>query len=38
MDILVNNAGIYKFGATLDVEDAVFDEHVNVNLRDLLTL
>jgi NAD(P)-dependent dehydrogenase (short-subunit alcohol dehydrogenase family) len=33
VDILVNNAGIYKFGGTVDVDDATFDEHVNVNLR-----
>jgi NAD(P)-dependent dehydrogenase (short-subunit alcohol dehydrogenase family) len=33
VDILINNAGIYKFGATPDVDDATFDEHVNVNLR-----
>jgi NAD(P)-dependent dehydrogenase (short-subunit alcohol dehydrogenase family) len=33
LDILINNAGIYKFGGTLDVHDAIFDEHVNINLR-----
>lgn len=33
VDILINNAGIYKFGATTDTDDAMFDEHVNVNLR-----
>ena len=33
VDILINNAGIYRFGGTLDVDDANFDEHVNVNLR-----
>jgi NAD(P)-dependent dehydrogenase (short-subunit alcohol dehydrogenase family) len=33
VDILINNAGIYKFGGTLDVHDAIFDEHVNINLR-----
>lgn len=33
VDILINNAGIYKFGATVDVDDATFDEHVTVNLR-----
>jgi NAD(P)-dependent dehydrogenase (short-subunit alcohol dehydrogenase family) len=33
VDILINNAGIYKFGATVDTDDATFDEHVNVNLR-----
>jgi NAD(P)-dependent dehydrogenase (short-subunit alcohol dehydrogenase family) len=33
VDILVNNAGVYRFGATADTDDAVFDEHVNINLR-----
>ncbi|HSS25974.1 MAG TPA: SDR family oxidoreductase, partial [Mycobacterium sp.] len=33
VDVLINNAGIYKFGGTFDVDDATFDEHVNVNLR-----
>lgn len=33
VDILINNAGVYKFGGTVDVDDATFDEHVNVNLR-----
>jgi len=33
VDILINNAGVYKFGGTFDVDDATFDEHVNVNLR-----
>ena len=33
VDILINNAGIYKFGATVDTDDATFDEHVNINLR-----
>ena len=33
VDILINNAGIYKFGATVDTDDAFFDEHVNTNLR-----
>jgi NAD(P)-dependent dehydrogenase (short-subunit alcohol dehydrogenase family) len=33
VDILVNNAGIYRFGATPDTDDAMFDEHVNLNLR-----
>jgi NAD(P)-dependent dehydrogenase (short-subunit alcohol dehydrogenase family) len=33
VDILINNAGIYKFGGTVDVDDATFDEHLNVNLR-----
>jgi NAD(P)-dependent dehydrogenase (short-subunit alcohol dehydrogenase family) len=31
--ILINNAGIYKFGGTSDLDDATFDEHVNINLR-----
>ncbi|OBG92972.1 short-chain dehydrogenase [Mycobacterium sp. E3298] len=33
VDILINNAGIYEFGATVETDDAAFDEHVNVNLR-----
>jgi short-subunit dehydrogenase len=33
VDILINNAGVHKFGGTFDVDDATFDEHVNVNLR-----
>jgi NAD(P)-dependent dehydrogenase (short-subunit alcohol dehydrogenase family) len=33
VDILINNAGIYKFGDTTEVDDATFDEHVNVNIR-----
>ena len=33
VDILINNAGIYQFGATSETDDAVFDEHVNLNLR-----
>ncbi|OBG30215.1 SDR family NAD(P)-dependent oxidoreductase [Mycobacterium sp. 852002-51057_SCH5723018] len=33
VDILINNAGIYKFGGTIDTDDATFDEHVNVNIR-----
>ena len=33
VDILINNAGIYKFGATADTDDAIFDEHVNINVR-----
>jgi NAD(P)-dependent dehydrogenase (short-subunit alcohol dehydrogenase family) len=33
VNILINNAGIYRFGGTSDVDDATFDEHVNVNLR-----
>jgi NAD(P)-dependent dehydrogenase (short-subunit alcohol dehydrogenase family) len=33
VDVLINNAGIYKFGETASTDDAIFDEHVNVNLR-----
>jgi len=33
VDILINNAGVYKFGTTVDTDDATFDEHVNINLR-----
>src|ERR1700759_75813 len=33
VDVLINNAGVYKFGATADTDDAIFDEHVNINLR-----
>src|ERR1700736_6537759 len=33
VDILINNAGVYKFGATVDTDDAFLDEHVNINLR-----
>ncbi|AGB23913.1 short-chain dehydrogenase of unknown substrate specificity [Mycobacterium sp. JS623] len=33
VDILINNAGVYKFGATAETGDALFDEHVNINLR-----
>jgi NAD(P)-dependent dehydrogenase (short-subunit alcohol dehydrogenase family) len=33
VDILINNAGVYKFGATAETDDAIFDEHVNLNLR-----
>lgn len=33
VDILVNNAGVYRFGATVETDDAFFDEHVNLNLR-----
>lgn len=33
VNILINNAGIFKFGGTLETDDAVFDEHVNVNMR-----
>src|ERR1700742_4102958 len=33
VDILINNAGVYKFGSTVDTDDAFFDEHVNINMR-----
>ena len=33
VDILINNAGIYEFVATADTDDAIFDEHVNINVR-----
>ncbi|OBG38749.1 SDR family NAD(P)-dependent oxidoreductase [Mycobacterium sp. E3198] len=33
VDILINNAGVYKFGGTADLDAAVFDEHININLR-----
>ncbi|MCV7441585.1 SDR family oxidoreductase [Mycobacterium paraense] len=33
VDILINNAGVYKFGTTADLDAAVFDEHININLR-----
>jgi NAD(P)-dependent dehydrogenase (short-subunit alcohol dehydrogenase family) len=33
VDILINNAGVYTFGTTAETDDAVFDEHVNINLR-----
>ncbi|MGH3246512.1 MAG: SDR family NAD(P)-dependent oxidoreductase [Trebonia sp.] len=33
VDILVNNAGVYQFGSTSDVDDAMFDLHINTNLR-----
>ncbi|OBB94177.1 SDR family NAD(P)-dependent oxidoreductase [Mycobacterium sp. 852002-30065_SCH5024008] len=33
VDILVNNAGVYQFGATVDTDDATFEQHVDVNLR-----
>ena len=33
VDIVINNAGVYKFGATVDTDDAFFDEHININLR-----
>ncbi|MFG1932224.1 SDR family NAD(P)-dependent oxidoreductase [Mycobacterium sp. NPDC048908] len=33
VDILINNAGVYKFAATAESDDTLFDEHINVNLR-----
>jgi NAD(P)-dependent dehydrogenase (short-subunit alcohol dehydrogenase family) len=33
VDILINNAGVYKFGTTVDTDDAFFEEHININLR-----
>ncbi|MEV0218254.1 SDR family oxidoreductase [Streptomyces sp. NPDC050704] len=33
IDILVNNAGIFRFGSTVDTDDAAFDAHVDINLR-----
>jgi NAD(P)-dependent dehydrogenase (short-subunit alcohol dehydrogenase family) len=33
IDILINNAGVYKFGATVDTDDAFFAEHVSINLH-----
>lgn len=33
VDVLINNAGIYQFGESVDTDDAMFNEHVNVNLR-----
>lgn len=33
VDILINNAGVYKFGTTVNTDDAFFDEHININLR-----
>lgn len=33
VDILINNAGVFIFGDTVDTDDDVFDEHVNVNMR-----
>lgn len=33
VDILINNAGVFKFAETVETDDAVFDEHVNVNMR-----
>ncbi len=33
VDILINNAGVYEFVATADTDDAIFDEHVNINVR-----
>jgi NAD(P)-dependent dehydrogenase (short-subunit alcohol dehydrogenase family) len=33
VDILVNNAGIFRFASTVDTDDAVFDAHIDINLR-----
>lgn len=33
VDILINNAGVYRFAATVESDDALFDEHINLNLR-----
>ena len=33
VDILVNNAGIYRFGSTVDIDDASFTAHLDTNLR-----
>jgi NAD(P)-dependent dehydrogenase (short-subunit alcohol dehydrogenase family) len=33
VDILINNGGVYKFSATVDTNDAFFDEHIDINLR-----
>jgi NAD(P)-dependent dehydrogenase (short-subunit alcohol dehydrogenase family) len=33
VDILINNAGVYKFAATVESDDAFFEEHINLNLR-----
>src|SRR6202048_924149 len=34
VDILINNAGVYRFAATADTDDAVFDEHVNLRSEE----
>ena len=33
VDILVNNAGVYRFGGTVDTDDALFDLHIDTNFR-----
>ena len=33
VDVLVNNAGIMKLAAVADSEDAMFDQHVAINLK-----
>src|ERR1700759_2882686 len=33
VDMRTHNAGVYKFGTTVDTDDAFFDEHININLR-----
>ena len=33
VDILINNAGVYRFGGTVDTDDALFDLHIETNLR-----
>ena len=33
VDILVNNAGVYRFGPTVDIDDASFSAHIDTNLR-----
>jgi NAD(P)-dependent dehydrogenase (short-subunit alcohol dehydrogenase family) len=33
VDILVNNAGVYRFGSTVDIDDASFSAHIDTNLR-----
>src|SRR6201984_2411095 len=32
VDILINNAGVYKFGTTVDTDDASCAQHININL------
>src|SRR6202022_1830126 len=36
VDILINNAGVYRFAATADTDDAVFDEHLNLRAPYIL--
>ncbi|MFJ9541357.1 SDR family NAD(P)-dependent oxidoreductase [Streptomyces sp. NPDC101225] len=33
VDILVNNAGIFHFARTVDTTPAIFDAHIDINLR-----